>query len=395
MSVPPWKCPTCGHNNPEGSYHCKNPIFCAKTYSSDVSGGRNNFPLIPVGIAIVIVALGGASYWQWQKSSVVKKPISPTESPQTEVPSNNTSTTTPNTTTSSPPAYYKTLASVPNVPEELFYYGGSTTFAPLRNPALVSELTRDHPKYRLTYKHPTLGEPGSGAGINMLIEGQLSFSESSREVKPTEFAAAKVKGFDLKQEAIGYDAIAFYVHPAISEQEIKGLTVEQLKDIFTGKTTNWRDVGGPDLAVIPFSRPPQAGGTVDFIKEHVMNKEDFGSKVQKVENTTWSIQRVSATPGAIGYATASESLQTSIRILPIAREPNQPFVLPVIREVSNQLAVNKAVIANGSYPVTRQLYIVIKQDGGRDQQAGEAYKNLLLSDEGQRLVDRAGFVPLR
>lgn len=57
--------------------------------------------------------------------------------------------------------------------------------------------------------------------------------------------------------------------------------------------------------------------------------------------------------------------------------------------------MNKAAIANGNYPVLRQLYVVIKQDGGRDQQAGEAYVNLLLSDDGQRLVDRAGFVPLR
>jgi len=286
---------------------------------------------------------------------------------------------------------YRTLAEVCNVPRGLFNYGGSTTFAPLRAPAIVTKINEAHPEFQLRYTSPSVGtNPGSGTGIKMLLKGMLSFSQSSRSVKTAEFEEAKKRSFTLDQIAVAIDGIAFYVHP---ELRISGITVTQAKKIFTGEITNWQAVGGPDLEIVPFSRNLEAGGTVDFFYEQIMDKIPFGPTVREVSDTTTGIREVARTPGGIGYATASEVInQQTIRVLPIAKNLEH-FISPC-SDRSCQ-AVNKTAFANDSYPITRRLFVVIKRDGTLDEQAGEAYVNLILSDEGQQLVEQAGFVPIR
>jgi phosphate transport system substrate-binding protein len=198
----------------------------------------------------------------------------------------------------------------------------------------------------------------------MLLDGQLSVAQSSRSLKPEELAEAKSRGFTLEQIPVAIDGIALYVSRQLS---IPGLTLAQIKDIYTGKITNWNQVGGPNLAITPLSRNPQDGGTPE------------------------SIRKAANTPGGIGYATASEVCnQEMVKPIPIARGANQGFVSPCEGKL-----VNKPVFANDTYPITRRLFAIVKRDGKLDEQAGVAYANLLLSEEGQQIVDRAGLVPIR
>ena len=291
------------------------------------------------------------------------------------------------------PTFYKTLADVPNVPKGIFNYGGSTTFAPLRSETIVSAIARSHPQFKLRYTEPTTDKPGSGRGIKMLIQEQLSFAQSSRSLKTEEHLEAKKRGFTLEDVPVAIDGIAIYINPQMS---LPGLTLPQLKAIFTGKVKNWKEVGGPDLAITPFSRNLQDSGTADFFYEEVLNKEPFDADVQEVRDTTTSIRQVAKTPGSIGYATASEvRFQPDIRPLALSKEANQPFVSPFSDPKAT--TVNKTAFANGSYPITRRLFVIIKEDGEGeiDEQAGFAYANLLLSEQGQQLVEQAGFVPIR
>lgn len=286
---------------------------------------------------------------------------------------------------------YRTLAEVVNVPAMTVSYGGSTTFAPLRSPAIVAKILQTHPGFKLSYTEPSSGEkPGSGNGIKMLLEGRLSLAQSSRPVKDDEFQKASVRGFTLAQIPVAIDGIALYINPQIS---LPGLTMAQAKDIFTGKITNWREVGGPDLQITPVSRDPKDGGTPEYFEDKVMEKQAFSASVQPfARDTTASIRQVAKTPGGIGYATASEVCNQASLVKPvaIARESGQPFISSCMGQ-----QVNKAVFANDTYPITRRLFVVIKRDGSFDEQAGVAYANLLLSDEGQQMVDQAGLVPLR
>ncbi len=284
----------------------------------------------------------------------------------------------------------ETLAEVKNVPKGPFYYGGSTSFAPLRSLYVISAIRQAYPSFELRYLHPKKDKPGSGTGIKMLLDGELSFAQSSRVLRPDELQAARKKGFALEERAVAIDGIAIYVNLGL---QIRSLTLSQVQKIFTGEFTNWQQVGGPNLPITFFSRNQNAGGTVEFIKDVVLGGNDFGH-YEEVENTTKSLNRVANTLGGIGYATTSEvvNLKTvNIKALPLGddkHEPISPF------SVKSIYKINEQAFADHSYPITRKLFVIIKKDGGLNEQAGNAYANLLLSVEGQKLVEESGFTPI-
>ncbi|MEN9214506.1 MAG: substrate-binding domain-containing protein [Gloeomargarita sp. DG_1_5_bins_55] len=351
-----------------------------------------------------IALLGGGGYWFLSQlgrqsappvASTSPDPAAPGTSPVPSPVASPETSPTPGLPPVAPPSsrsgitIVSRLADVPNVPQGTFNYGNSTTFAPLRSQRINEAISRAHPNFRLRYVEPPGGKPGSGAGIEMLIQGQLAIGQSSRPLKDAEFRRAETRGFRLEQVPIANDALAIYVHPGL---QIRGLAVQQVRDIFTGKVTNWQQVGGPNLPVVPFSRNLRAGGTVDFFKEDVLLGENLGVNVRETRDTTDSLRKVGSTPGGIGYATVAEVVrQEMVRILPLSREKGGAFVAPDLggREVNLQ------VLTNASYPITRRLFVIIRRDGGLDEQAGVAYANLFLSDEGQQLVKEAGFAPLR
>jgi phosphate transport system substrate-binding protein len=109
---------------------------------------------------------------------------------------------------------------------------------------------------------------------------------------------------------------------------------------------------------------------------------------------TDSIRSVGRTPGGIGYATASEVCnQDTIRSLEIYGD-GQGLINPCIKEKIDTNEVNTGAIADRTYPITRPLFIIIREDISSSREAGEAYANLLLSDEGQRLMERAGLAKI-
>jgi phosphate transport system substrate-binding protein len=289
------------------------------------------------------------------------------------------------------PDLYATFAQIPNVPSGTFNYGGATTFAPLRSTKVLQAISQAHPQFRMRYADPLGRKPGSGTGIDMVIAGELSFAQSSRPMRDEEVIRARQRGVRLEQVPVAIDGLAFYVNPQL---QIPGLTVTQIKDIFTGKITNWQQVGGPNIPITAISRDPQAGGTVEFFVESVLQKQPLGSNVTIVRDTTTGLRAAASSPGGIGYATATEVIgQRTIRSLPIAKGAGQSFISPATDNSNTQ--VNEDAIQDGSYPITRRLFVIIRRDGRLDEQAGVAYANLMLSKEGQDLVRAAGFAPVR
>lgn len=142
--------------------------------------------------------------------------------------------------TDNPLNQFISKCNVPNLVEGTFNYGGSTTWAPIRKD-VDSVLESQCPRFILRYTQPPSGKAGSGTGIRMLIDNQLAFSQSSRSVKAEENAEAQQKGFSLKEIPVAIDGIAIAVNHDLN---IPGLTVAQLKDIYTGKITNWIQLGG-------------------------------------------------------------------------------------------------------------------------------------------------------
>lgn len=284
-------------------------------------------------------------------------------------------------------------SSVQNVPAGIFSYGGSTSWAPIRL-SVDSALQAARPEFRLRYIEPARGAPSSTSGIRMLLDGQIQFAQSSRPVTPQEQQEAQQKGFSLREIPIAIDGLAVAVNPSLN---LPGLSLSQLREIYTGQVTTWKQVGGPDLPITAFSRDPESGGTVELLIEQVLNRQSLAPTVQIVSTTTEALRKLSATPGGIYFASAPEVVpQCTVKSIPIART-NQ-FVAPYQEPIATcptRNQINVKAFQNGTYSLTRNLSVIVKQNNGREQQIGEAYANLLLSTPAQDAIAKAGFVPLR
>jgi len=288
------------------------------------------------------------------------------------------------------------FAYVANVPEGKIWHGGSTTWATIRK-EVNPEIKKIFPQFDITYKDHLTLPPGSRTGIEMLLQGQLVFAESSRPLRDEELREARNRGFQLKQVPVGIDAIAVIVHPDL---EIPGLSIEQLKKIYLGQITNWKEVGGPDVKIIPYSRP-SSGGTTQFFQENILGDQNFGNNVEFIPTTTQGIRQVTQNLAGIYYASAPEVVP-SCGVKPISiRQSTGEWIAPYkgslvspenCPEQRNQL--NLEAFKTNEYPLTRKVFVIIRLDNSIDQQAGEAYAELLLTDEGQKLIQKAGFIPL-
>jgi phosphate transport system substrate-binding protein len=382
------KCPKCEHD--------RNPVTATKCEICGTVIKKGSLPIAPIVVGVGLVSILGAGAFLLKDIFFGSKPVVTSSPAVTTAASPNASSVSPDSgqVTGAVVQTYPKLSDVPNVPQGIFNYGGSTTFAPLRSPAILSQFRQVFPQYQLRYTEPPTGKPGSGTGIAMLMDGQLSVAQASRGPKDEEFATAKSRGFALDAVPVAIDGIAFFVTPALMNQGVKGLNLNQVRDIFTGKILNWKEVGGPDLKVTPISRDLSSGGTVDFFVENVLENQSLGTNVKIARDATDSIRQVSAAPGGISFATTAESIkQRTIRILAIGKGGSQSFVSPCSDDACN--AVNNSAFIDNSYPITRRLFVVLRRDGKLDEQAGVAYANLLLSDEGQQLVKQAGFVSIR
>jgi phosphate transport system substrate-binding protein len=291
------------------------------------------------------------------------------------------------------------FSQVPNVPQGKFLYGGSTTWAPIRR-EIDLEIKKSLPNFQIEYLAPKKESGstlGSGTGIRMLLDDRLAFVQSSRQIKDKEYREAKQKGYTLKQVSVAIDGIAIVVNPNLN---IDGLTLEQIKDIYTGKIDNWSQIGGLNIRITPYSRRVEDGGTVDFFVESVI-KSDLSPKVQFSKDTTTGLRQVAKDLGGIYYASASEVVgQCTIKPLPIGRNSFNfiaPYSPPYIKPSDcppYHNRINFKAFQNGNYPITRNLYVIIKENDRIEEQAGRAYVNLLLSDRGQELIEKAGFIPL-
>jgi phosphate transport system substrate-binding protein len=283
---------------------------------------------------------------------------------------------------------YNSMKEVPNVPEGTFNYGGGNSFAALTAAGLHEAITTAHPNFRLRYTEPKDGKSGGRKGVAMLLDGQLSFTLYGGSLEDADYSKAKQRGFGLKQVPVALDALVFFTHRDIS---IPGLSVDQLQDIYKGKITNWKQVGGPDLAIIPFARNPKTSNSLDELLGPEANQ--FASRLQFIRDYTEAIRKVASTPGGISFGgNALIAGQQTIRPLAIAKANSQEYVQPYI---DNGKRINGAVIRDSSYPMSRRMFIVFRSDGTIDQLAGEAYINMLLSKEGQQIVEKAGLIPLR
>jgi len=217
---------------------------------------------------------------------------------------------------------------------------------------------------------------GSGIGFAALQSQTTDLCDASRKAKPAEIANC-IKAFGAKptEYKVALDGLSVYVN---SDNTIKELSEDQLKQIFTGKVTNWKDVGGPDAPITVYSRE-NSSGTYEFFKEHILKGQDFAASAQTEPGTAAIIQAISKDKGAIGYGGAAYG--DGVNHLKIKKDDNSPAIEPTEENV-----------VNGSYPIWRYLYVYVNPNLDKDEIA--AYLKWIRSDEGQKIVKDVGYYPL-
>jgi phosphate transport system substrate-binding protein len=235
---------------------------------------------------------------------------------------------------------------------------GSTTILPIAE-VTAEDFQAAHPGVRVL-----VSGVGSSAGIESVVQGSSDIGTSSRDLKPEE------KALGLVDTTIAYDAIAVIVNPA---NRVPGLTMQQVRGIFEGSITNWKQVGGADLPIGVVNRD-EASGTREAFTKIVLNGGTFYPEAAVLPGTGQVRSVVAGTPGAVGYISVG-------------------FVTPEVRALPmDGVAPTPKTVMNGSYPVRRLLHFLTK---GQPTGLAKEYIDFVLSPKVQdHTVKDAGFLAI-
>lgn len=215
---------------------------------------------------------------------------------------------------------------------------------------------------------------GTGTGIAALINGTTDICEASRDMKKQEYEQARAKGIEPYRVAVALDGIAVFVNDA---NPIKELTLDQLKKIYTGEITNWKQLGGESRSIILYGRENNSG-TYAYFKEHVLQGEDYAENTQTLPGTAAVVNAVSKDKYSIGYGGIAWG--KNIKFVAIKANDESPAVKPSVETVTN-----------GTYPISRELYWFFNGEPKGDLRA---LLNWVLSPEGQKIAEAVDYIPL-
>lgn len=247
---------------------------------------------------------------------------------------------------------------------------GSDTLLPLTQ-ELAEDYLEEHPEGEVIV---TGG--GSGVGIAALMENTTDIAMASRRIKFGEKMKFAEAGLEAREVIVAYDALAVVVNPS---NPVTQLTREQLEDIFRGKITNWKEVGGEDRKIVVYSRETSSG-TYEFFKESVLDNKNYMSSILSMPATGAIIQSVKQTKGAIGYIGLAY-LNRYVKPLAVSYDGGEHYAVPSVETA-----------ADGSYPIVRPLYYYY--DAAKEQTVS-SFISYALSPVGQKSVLEQGFVPVR
>lgn len=241
---------------------------------------------------------------------------------------------------------------------------GSTTVLPIMQKVSESYMAAN-PDVQIV-----LSGGGSGNGLKALLDGLADIAMSSRDIKPSEKELAAKKGVQPVRTAVAIDALVPVVHPG---NAVASLSLEQLKDIYTGKITNWKDVGGADASIVVISRDTSSG-TYETWEEMVMKKAKVMPRALLQASNGAVEQAVSKNPNAIGYVGLG-------------------YLAPSIKGLRlGTVAASAETALSGEWPLSRELYVFT--NGEPAGTAGVFITYLLDPAKGQKAVKEVGFVPL-
>ena len=246
---------------------------------------------------------------------------------------------------------------------------GSDTVLPVAQQT-AERFMNQHPDTRVTV---TGG--GTGVGISALLDNTTDIAMASRPIKFSEKMKIKSAGEDVAEIVVAYDALAVVAHPS---NPVKQLARQQLEDIFRGKITNWKQVGGDDRKIVVYSRETSSG-TYEFFKESVLKNKNYMASSLSMPATGAIIQSVSQTKGAIGYVGLAY-VSPRVKTLSVSYD-GKHYAAPTVENATNK-----------TYPIVRPLYYYynVKKKAEIDPLI-----QYILSPDGQDIIKKSGYIPVK
>ena len=216
---------------------------------------------------------------------------------------------------------------------------------------------------------------GSGVGLAALINGSTDIANSSRPIKSSEVGKLKEKYGTMGVEIpCAKDGLSVFLNKGNTVSE---LTIKQLGDIFSGKITNWKEVGGADAKIQLYGRE-SSSGTFEFFKDHVV-KTDFSPRCQTLPGTAAIVNAVKKDKYSIGYG--GSAYAEGVKDCAVKKDAKSKGVLPTV-----------ATVKNNTYPISRYLYMYLK---AKPTGETKAFIDWILSSQGQGLIAEVGYYPLK
>ena len=216
---------------------------------------------------------------------------------------------------------------------------------------------------------------GTGVGISALMDHTTDIAMASRPIKFSEKMKIKGAGEEVDEVIVAYDALAVVVHPS---NPVKQLTRQQLEDIFRGKINNWKQVGGDDRKIVVYSRETSSG-TYEFFKESVLKNKNYMASSLSMPATGAIIQSVSQTKGAIGYVGLAY-VSPRVKTLSVSYDGSH-YAAPTVENATNK-----------TYPIVRPLYYYYNV---KNKEQVAPLINFILSPEGQEIIKKSGYIPVK
>jgi len=241
---------------------------------------------------------------------------------------------------------------------------GSTTVLPITQAAAESFIKKN------PHLNVSISGGGSGDGIKALIDRTTDIANSSRELKKEEIALALSRGVKPVEHRVAIDAIVPVVH---TSNPVQDLSLEQLNLVYQGKISNWKELGGEDRRIVVISRD-SSSGTYETWAHKVLHNAKVTPRAQLQASNGAIVQTVSRNRYAIGYIGIGY-LNRSVKPLRV-----------------NGVEASAPTARSGEFPIARPLYMFT--DDQPKKVAGD-FVGYILSPEGQKIVEKTGFVPLK
>jgi phosphate transport system substrate-binding protein len=240
---------------------------------------------------------------------------------------------------------------------------GSTTVLPIAQAALEAYMKANKDV------QISLSGAGSGDGIKALLDKTTDIANSSREIKQEEISLAATEGVKPVAHVVAYDALLPVVHPS---NKVKDLSIDQLSQIYQGKITNWKEVGGADLKIVVISRD-SSSGTFESWDHFIMKKAKVTPRAQMMASNGAIVTAIANNRYAIGYL-GMGYVNKSVKPLQVAG-----------------ITGSAQTVLSKQYPLARELYMYTN-----GEPTGEVAKFIAFvkSAAGQKIVEKTGFVPL-